>query len=246
MAFHSENTLAALLRSDPRTSHYLDEALEKTDKTLSGVIQTIRAQTGSLQILAALWSKASRQLSIKDFMTQNAVIVLGRDERAKVTLNAVNNLLLSQFTQLLMNQPSQAKGGSAENFVVVDELGNFRMNCLEQLATEGRGRSVSLIAAVQDVLQLKETYNANRAEIIAGQFTHKALLRFTVPESQEWASRLIGDVELRRTTSSWDWNSAIFGLIGWGNKTGMGETITTVRAVLASEFEAQLRLYLPS
>jgi len=114
------------------------------------------------------------------------------------------------------------------------------MNCLEQLATEGRGRSVCLIAAVQDVLQLKEAYGANRAEIIAGQFTHKAFLRFTEPESQEWASRLIGDVELRRTTSTFDWNSALFGLIGWGKKTGMGEVIATVRAVLPSEFKAQL------
>ncbi|MGI2904740.1 type IV secretory system conjugative DNA transfer family protein [Tolypothrix sp. VBCCA 56010] len=242
LAFSNENTLVALLRSDLRTSHYLDESLEKTDKTLAGVIQTIRAQTGQLQILAALWEKASarRRISIKDFMSQNAVIVLGRDERAKVTLNAVNNLLLSQFTQLLMNQPSQAKGGNAENFVVIDELGNFHMNCLEQLATEGRGRSVCLIAAVQDVLQLKVAYGANQAEIIAGQFTHKALLRFTIPESQEWASRLIGDVELRRTTSNWDWNSALFGLIGWGTKTALGETITTVKAVQASEFESQL------
>ena len=235
--FSNEALLSAILRSDPRTAHYLDEALEKTDKTLSGIVQTIRAQTGQLQILAALWHRATHRISLKEWMTQNAVIMIGRDERAKITLNAVNNLILGQFTQLLMSQPSLADGGSAEYFVVVDELGNFRMSCLEQLATEGRGRKVSLMCAIQDVAQLRETYGPHKAEIIANQFTHKALLKCS-GESAEWASRVLGDVELRRTTSSWDWQSTLLGLFGWGNKTGMAETIATVRAAIPSEFEA--------
>jgi hypothetical protein len=200
LAFQSEAVLTALLASDQETRHYV--AGLGSDKTTSNILSTVVAKTSAYRIIAALWDWAPRKVSLEAWVNGSSILLLGKEERAKATLAAVNRLLFVRAAQLLLDLPESPH---PHTFLVMDELPAIgRLEALPELALQGRSKGISLIAGFQSFESLKELYGESNARSLCGQFWHKALLHLEEPRDAEWASTLIGDAEIMRLIRGYD------------------------------------------
>jgi len=225
LATETESALRMVLCSVPDTVHYTE--VLRNEKLAQNIIATLRARMRKYRTIAALWHQANGRVSLDDWLHGNSILLLGKDNKAKEGLSALNRLLFKRTQQLLLDQPAQ----SLNTFVIFDEIASIgKLDGLRELCEEGRKRGVSVAIAFQSYAQLKEVYGNDVTESITGQFENKAILRLNDDVTSEWASKLIGEVYQRRITSSTSHNHR------YETTHTQGETFERKRAVLASEF----------
>lgn len=192
-AFDSETRLVALLKSDALTQKYA-RALEEADqRTKANLLATVRSYLSRYETVSALWHTCKRKISLEQVLQGGCVLLLGVDYTAPELIHALNDLIVTRLSQLLMNRPDCPNPWC---FIILDEfcrMGRFRT--FGDLATYGRSKGVSLGIAFQSICDVYETYGRNMAETIGGQFWYKAVFKLADTETALWGSRLIGNVE---------------------------------------------------
>ena len=130
-------------------------------------------------------------------------MVFGKDNEAEVSLNALNQLIFTRASQILLSKSENSSEPST--FVILDELPVMgKLKKLKELATTGRSKGISLAIGFQSIQDLEHTYGEQLAHTITGQFRHKAILRLDDAKTAKWASDLIGESEqlLRNRSTS--------------------------------------------
>lgn len=225
LAMRSRYTLGALLESNPDTEDCLE--FLASDATAASVMSTIKTKIGVYRTIAALWHRAEKKISLNEWAESSGIIVIGKDNQAKEALSAINQLIFTRVAQILLDKPEVKR---PETFIVLDELASIgKLNQLKELAEEGRSKGVCLAVGFQSIKSIENVYNEKVAEAITGQFRHKAFLRLDSEPTAEWASKLIGDAEIRRITEGVTMSKD-------GRNRTLTEQFQTIRVVKPSEF----------
>lgn len=217
-----------ILDRDPEGREVLDGFLSE-ERTGFQVFTTVVSRLAYFRPVAALWQRNPNKLSLRDFLEDESILLLGMDATARVALDAINEIV---FRTLVEEIDAQHDSATRRTWVWVDEARLsgplLRGEMLPYLAVKGRSKGACLVLAFQDIEGFREAAGNHVAHEIVAQCSHKALLRLESEESADWASRLIGQHEtLRRMQSKPAW-------LGRGGSHS--EQLSKTETVLPSEF----------
>jgi Type IV secretion-system coupling protein DNA-binding domain len=85
-------------------------------------------------------------------------------------------------------------------WIIIDELDSIgTISGLKEAVTRLRKSNVSIVAAIQDYSQLKETYGENTAKTLISSFTNKLFLRCNGSDLADIVSKELGEEEIEET-----------------------------------------------
>ncbi len=229
LALRSKEHLGQVLRRTPETSDLV--RYFEPDQTFASVLSTIATKMAGFEFIAATWAHASQKISLRGWLNDEYVLVLGNDEAARSALDSVNRVLFRRLVELILNQN---ESDSRRNWVFLDELreaGN--LDGLNRLLTKGRSKGACVVLGFQDIEGLKAAYGDREAGEITGLCAQKAILRLESPETAQWASRLLGSAEQVEYRVGL---SASVGYQGGNATNSTSEQLHKRDALLASQF----------
>ena len=230
----SQQRLTTVLGYSERTNHNLDYF--GADRQAAAVMATIKSKLEVYIPIAALWQRAKKKLSLKDWANSESIIVLGHDPENAVSLRALNALIFDRAAQILLKKENVDR---PKTWLFCDELGTLqKLSMLEETAKTGRSKGISLAVGFQSVDDLYALYGKENANVIISQFLNKAFLRLSDETTSKWAETLIGQMELLRITKQKRYGDFWNHLTGWDIYANHSdsETYTIKPAVMASEF----------
>ena len=230
----SQKRLTKVLGYSERTNHNLDYFA--ADRQAAAVMATIKSKLEVYIPIAALWYRAKRKLSLKDWANGESIIVLGHDPENAISLRALNALIFDRAAQILLKKENV---NHPQTYLFCDELGTLqKLSMLEETAKTGRSKGISIAVGFQSIDDLYALYGKENANVIISQFLNKAFLRLSDETTSKWAETLIGQHELLRITKQKRYTDFWSHLTGWDIYANHSdsENYTIKPAVMASEF----------
>lgn len=175
--------------------------IEVEPRLKENINASLNAKIGIYEPIAALWDEAGRRgryFSIEEWAHgEGQVLVLGNDESARASIDALNALIFKRVAECLLSKPEvsreELEQGQGRSWVILDEVreaGN--LDGLRSLLNKGRSKGACVVIGVQDVEGLRAEYGKEQANEIIGQCNTVAVLRIVNPDTAEWASGLFG------------------------------------------------------
>jgi len=198
----SRDKTKALLERVPHTRYMAQEHFSREEKTLANVQYTITANIAYLRPIAGLWHHARRRISLTEWIKSESILVLGNMEHLRCPLDAVNRALFQRLVELAI---AQSESTTRRTWFFLDELKEAgKLDALPRLLTKGRSKGVRAALAFQTIEGMNDVYGDRLASEIAGLPANKCLLRTDSEHTAAWASRVIGETEVRIWTRSAD------------------------------------------
>ena len=173
--------------------------LERQD-TAHDILSTLASRLAPFEIIAAAWHRARRRLSLRQWLKEDSILVLGNDESLRMALQAVNRLLVQRLSELCLHQ-SESK--TRETWFFLDEVREAgRFEGLGRLLTNGRSKGVCVCLGFQDIEGLREVYGERLANEMLGQCSNKAVLRLESASTAAWAAGHFGQREVLEESTS--------------------------------------------
>ena len=197
----SDKLLAGVLRSTPVTEHLVATYLSN-DKESRSVMATLASKVGSFDVVAALWEKAEKKLSLKEWLKSESILVLGHDEAYRSSLDILNRVIFKRLVELLLSGEGTDTGRTWFFLDEIKEAGN--LDSLGTLMTKGRSFGASVVLGLQDIEGMQESFGENPAKSILGQCTTKVILRIDSTDTAKWAESEFGEfeaIELKKSAS---------------------------------------------
>ncbi len=218
----------ALLQRDAEGKEVLANFLGD-ERTGYQVFTTVVSRMSYFRSIAGLWQKTSQRLSLREWLSDDSILLLGVDATARAALDAINEIV---FRVIVEEIDVQSDSESRRTWVWIDEARLsgplLRGEMLPYLAVKGRSRGACLVLAFQDIEGFREAAGSRIAHELVAQCSHKALLRLESEESASWASKLLGQHEVLE-----HFRSTPSGKLAAGSST---EHLSRRDAVLPSEF----------
>lgn len=209
--------------------------------TFHNIASTILTHLAPFEIIAAAWDRShAGTLSLRQWMREESILVLGNDEENRTAIDTINRLIFQRLSELLLAQPEADQGDPRHTWFFLDEIREAgRLDGLSRLLTKGRSKQVAVVLGFQDVNGLREVYGRGVADELLGQCNTKVILRLNSPETAEWASKLHGRREVIETARSQN-RSRNFRSLGMDHGGSSGVSLSNGVAlrdvVLDSEF----------
>lgn len=162
-----------------------------------GVATTVCADMELYSPVAALWQRTSKRLSIREWLTDSSVLLMGEDETASASLGVLNQQIFTTFVEevLMQNNSSTRRTGLCIDEAQLAEC-ILRSGKLQRFAAKARSRGGCLFLAFQNIDGFHlAAGDSKAADSIIAQCSHKALLRQESYESAQWSSKLTGQYE---------------------------------------------------
>jgi type IV secretory pathway TraG/TraD family ATPase VirD4 len=181
----------------PITARLLSSYLEGDPKTTANIRGTINSHLSIYEPIAAVWQQAwdtGRRLSLTEWVETDQILILGNDEAARSSLDAINQAMFKRLTEILLSQPeTHSKTGEGYTWIILDEVREAgKLDGLSRLMTKSRSKGVCVVLGFQDIDGLRSVYGAEIANEITGQCQNIAILQVSNPTTAEWASQLFG------------------------------------------------------
>jgi len=162
-----------------------------------GVATTVAADMELYSPIAGLWQRAERKLSIRQWLEESSVLLLGENETASATLDVINAQMFTVFVEEVLIQTNSS---TRRTGLWIDEAQEARCilqtGKLQSFANKARSRGGFMVLAFQDVEGFRiAAGDTKAADSIIAQTGFKVLLRQESYESAEWASKLVGQFE---------------------------------------------------
>lgn len=230
-ATDSLKLLTALLNSSPENQHYTE--ILGSEKTALNIYSSLRSEIDKFRSTAALWDNCATSVSIRQWLAGGQIWLLGENEESRPAMQAINSLILNRMSQMLL-----AEGDCPEprTFIFIDEAQSLKVDSLQEIATKGRSKGICLLLAFQSILGMHEMYGKEVAETILAQCRFKGFLKLSDHESAAWASKSIGDIELKRQQRTSTFESILMDLTGVSSRAGATEVIQQRNLVIPAEF----------
>ena len=198
-AMKSGDRLKEVLSRDESTRDLLEYF--KNELTAQNIMSTVATKLQRYEFIAAAWSHATEKISLKQWVEEESILVLGNDEATRTALDAINQVIFKRVTELVLDQ---SESTTRRTWFFLDEVREAgRLEGLGRLLTKGRSKGACVVLGYQDIEGLREVYGHQTAAEITGQCSNKAILRTDSPETAKWGASLFGDQEiLERSTSS--------------------------------------------
>lgn len=229
---HTE-TEDLLQHFDPETT------FQNVKSTLDGVLRGYRG-------IAAVWEraiKAGRSFHINDYkdtkgwISSQEVLVMGNSPRAKAAISRVNQLLFTQVAKAILEKDGYSH---QEHWVFLDEFRELgALQNISDLMITGRSKGAAVVLGFQDISGVEDVYGEKQAREIVGCTQNLAVLHInsSQPNTQEWASRILGDTTYIFEQKSVGTNS---GPSGGGSSRNTTYNRLTEKQWLPSQFDGDL------
>ena len=168
------------------------------EKTRANVLSSLSASVGVYEPVAAAWSRTRGKYSVAEWGRSLHTLVLGNDERSRSSIDPVNQAIFSRAAETVVASEEVShedlRAGRQLTWFFLDELREAeKLGGLRRLLNQGRSRGASVVLGFQDIDGLRAVYTKDEAEEMAGQCSHKAVLRLNSPETALWATKLFGE-----------------------------------------------------
>ncbi|MEI7578329.1 MAG: type IV secretion system DNA-binding domain-containing protein [Armatimonadota bacterium] len=188
----SDKLLAGVLSSTPVTQHLVETYLAN-DRESRSVMATLASKVGSFDVVAALWEKAERKLSLKDWLESESILVLGHDEAYRSSLDILNRVIFKRLVELLLSGPSTKTGRTWFFLDEIKDAGN--LDSLGALMNRGRSFGACVVLGLQDIEGFQESFGEKPAESILGLCATKVILRVDSTKTAKWSEEVFGKSE---------------------------------------------------
>jgi hypothetical protein len=220
LATRSAEDMTEILCRHTVTAPIAAQYLLHDPRLASNILATLATKLARIEPIAAGWSVAQRRISLREWLAEESILVLGSDPAARTPLAAINAVIINRLTELVLSEPDST---SRRTYLVLDELAELgKLALLVTLLTVGRAKGAAVLATTQSLALIKSLYGEHDAHAILSQFQNRMLFRVGAPEDARWASELAGDVQ------HWQANRP--------NKGPSAKTLVTEPAFLPSEF----------
>jgi type IV secretory pathway TraG/TraD family ATPase VirD4 len=237
-AMRTADRLEMILKRTPETVDLIEQYFSN-EKTANDVVSTIATKLQRYQYIAAAWDRADKKISLKEWLKDEYILVLGNDEAMRSALDAINQVIFKRLSELVLSQPESE---TRRTWFFLDELRQAgRLDGLNSLLTMGRSKGACVVIGFQDIEGLSSVYGDREASEIVGLCANKAILRLDSPNTAKWASSLFGErevLEIRQSQNSGSGENS-----GRGGKSqsrndsfSVSEQVAKRDTVLASEF----------
>ena len=173
------------------------------ERTGYQVFSTVVSRMSYFEPIAALWQRTTRTLSLRDWLSQDSILLVGSNETVRAALDAVNEII---FRTLGEEVDAQVNSATRRTWFWIDEArlaeSLLRSGMVQRIAVKHRSRGACLVLGFQDVEGFREAVGPRIANEIIAQCSNKALLRMESDESAAWASRVLGQYETLDAMSS--------------------------------------------
>ena len=200
LATRTPERLRAVYQSCPETEDLLqhfepETTFRNVKSTLDGVLRGYRG-------IAAAWENAlkeGRSFHINDlkerkgWISSREVLVMGNSPRAKVPISRVNQLLFTQVAKAILERPGYSQ---AEHWIFLDEFRELgKLDNISDLMITGRSKGAAVVLGFQDISGVEDIYGEKQGREIVGCTQNIAIVHInnSQPNTQEWASRILGD-----------------------------------------------------
>ena len=198
------------------------------DRQCADVFSTIRSNLVEIRPVAACWECAQEQVSLTNFFQQEQILILGNSEISRATVEAINRLFFKRASTLLLAMPEDTPQRS---WFFIDEAGDAgRMDGLPSLLKKGRSKGGRVALSFQSISSLRNepVYGSHVTDEILGQIGNRFIGLIECPETAEWASKLVGDIEFIQQSNSYT--------SGQHSSSTTSYNHVIARSVLPSEF----------
>lgn len=220
--------MKALFAANAQTKDLISDYLEGDPRTYDNVKVTVRANVATLRPIAALWDACPRKLSLRRWVKEGTILVLGNDESLRASIDAVNRVLFHLITKLLLNQEECEH---PRTWVFLDEVKEAgHLQGLPGLITKGRSKGVRVVLGFQDIEGMRAVWGREQANELASLPANKAFVHLDSPHTAQWASQVVGEVELLERTMGHNLDAQ-----GSVTRT-LNHSIVKRDAIMASEF----------
>ncbi|MEO1488487.1 MAG: type IV secretion system DNA-binding domain-containing protein [Pseudomonadota bacterium] len=207
----SRERLEAIFQSSQDTLGLLQH-FNRRD-TFNDVLSTLYTKLRRYHDIAACWEAArvegehdgderARLFSLTDWMRSDRILVLGNRTRMKEGMSAINQLLFTEASKVMLDQPGSGNGETWFFLDEVQELG--RMETLGDVMNRGGGKGARVVLGFQDIGDMDAVYTRERARSIVGAPQNVCFLHIndSQDDTQRWASHVVGERQDTRTTRS--------------------------------------------
>lgn len=171
--------------------------------TSRSVISTARSKLAPFEVIAALWHQAElagHRISLRSFLKENRILVLGNNQAAITPIQAINRVLFQRLTELVLDQP---ESDTRRIWFFLDEVRKLgKLQGLDDLMTVGRSKGGAVVLGFQDLSGLYHVYGKELAEELIAMCGSLGILRVGGATTPRWASEVFGDQEIRQSTRS--------------------------------------------
>lgn len=205
LATKTPERLRAVFESCPETEDLLqhfepETTFRNVKSTLDGVLRGYRG-------IAAVWERALKEgrsfhindvkgnggAVVKGWISSREVLVMGNSPRAKTPISRVNQLLFTQVAKAILERPGYSQ---AEHWIFLDEFRELgRLDNISDLMITGRSKGAAVVLGFQDISGVEDIYGEKQGREIVGCTQNIAIVHInnSQPNTQEWASRILGD-----------------------------------------------------
>lgn len=192
LSMRSRERLVGLLNKTPHTRH-IATLYFADDRQSNSIMSEIATRMAPFEFVAAAWSKCRSKISLRGWLNDEYVLVLGNDEQNRSAIDAINKVIFKRLSELIL---AQAESADRQTWIFLDEVREAgKLDGLSSLLTKGRSKGACVVIGFQDIEGLRESFGTGTANEIVGMCANKAILRLDSAETAEWASKLFGDYE---------------------------------------------------
>lgn len=171
-------------------------------RTAANIRATLLTHLSAFEVIAATWHAArleGRTFSLTEWASDDGqdILVLGNDEAARASVDAVNGILFKRMSELILSRrelsKSERETGSNQTWIWLDEAreaGNLRG--LNSLLLKGRSKGVAVVLSAQDIDGWRDAYSDHVANEILAQCNNAAFLRIVGETTAKWAAESFG------------------------------------------------------
>lgn len=203
LATKTVERLAYLLASTSATESLLEHF--EPENTFNNVRSTLTEGLDKLSSVASSWHKSrneGRVISLASWLDSQSVLILGNSPKQKAPLAVLNNILMSFITKQVLSRPGERH---EQNFFFLDEFRELgKIDSMSDLAGLGRSKGSCLVLGFQDIFGVDEVYGKEKSREIIGNCSNMGILHInsTEPDTQKWASEVLGQHEFLETQNS--------------------------------------------
>jgi type IV secretory pathway TraG/TraD family ATPase VirD4 len=237
LAFHSSSDLLAILSWLPADNRKRIEDFNEADRSVRDVLRTAGINIAEFEIVAALWEHAHEPISMKHWMENGGVLLLGDSVETPRALASINRVLLQRLSQVLLTQPEHP---DTDTWLFLDELPRLAeggtIEGLRDIIREGRSKNVGVVLGFQDIASLRTALGGRDPAAALLASIHSSAVFACNHDTAKWAEELFGSnedyVEETSKSTSWSWTQSST------DQTTTSKRLMTRPVFMAGEFQA--------
>ena len=194
--------------------------VKKMNVTADNIYSTLYSKMAFHRPVAALWQRASKELSMHEFVKSDSIVLLGTDETMDEAFRVVNGMMFASFVE---EMGVQSNSTTRESVLWLDELefceAILQSGKLKSFLSRMRKKGGIFAGGFQDIEGFRDAMGSTqKANAMIGQCSHKGLMRVCSPETAEWSAALLGKYDTIEEVQSYQ------GSIGQRQKVSGGAT----------------------